>query len=297
MSDIFPAKWAIGPPAPSWLSYIARILMAAVLILVSHWVFAYLGGVALDPVSDGKGGNDTGHLFNYHPILMTLGFGVFMSEAIITYQAPLVSGISRPARKLVHMTLHILAAISIIMGLLAAFKSHSLKLPVPIPDLYSPHSFLGLTAVTFVAVQVLVAFASYVYPKTSLSHRMALGPVHRFLGMSTWIMGVAAMATGIQEKVTFIQMGKALSGVDLYSNLVRIPAIILVLLPLLAMAVLYHQAPSAAASTSASEHYLKESLLENNGVGSAVLAVSSRDGTHARSNHGRRSVEQNEDNF
>jgi hypothetical protein len=96
MNDyIMPAKWVIGPPAPSWLSYIARALIVTVLTLVIHWVHVYLGGVALAPVPDGKGGNDTGHLFNYHPILMTLGFGVFMSEAVLTYQAPVVPGISR----------------------------------------------------------------------------------------------------------------------------------------------------------------------------------------------------------
>ena len=49
------------------------------------------------------------------------------------------------------------------------------------------------------------------------------------------------LQTGLQEKVTFIQFGKALAGEALYSGLVRLPAATLVVLPLMAMAVLFHQ--------------------------------------------------------
>ncbi|GFH06378.1 cytochrome b561 domain-containing protein, partial [Haematococcus lacustris] len=56
-------------------------------------------------------------------------------------------------RKTVHWVLHSLALLCIALGLLAAYKSHSLKLPVPIPNWYSPHSFLGLTTMALLAVQ------------------------------------------------------------------------------------------------------------------------------------------------
>lgn len=57
-------------------------------------------------------------------------------------------------------------------------------------------------------IQILGALCFYVWPRLSLSHRLALGPVHRFWGMAAWLAGLGAVATGLQEKVTFLQMKK-----------------------------------------------------------------------------------------
>ena len=78
-----------------WLSVLARALSLTILILIGKWVDQYLGGVASGPVPDGKGGNDTTSLFNWHIIIMTLAFGVFMPEALLAYQSPLVPWLNR----------------------------------------------------------------------------------------------------------------------------------------------------------------------------------------------------------
>lgn len=59
-----------------------------------------LGGVALGPTSikDKPDENSTTKLFNWHPILMTLAFGVFMAEALLAYRAPLLPWIDRSVR-------------------------------------------------------------------------------------------------------------------------------------------------------------------------------------------------------
>jgi hypothetical protein len=62
-----------------------------VLIIVAWWVGARLGGVAASP--DASGG--TQRLFNWHPVLMTLAFPVFMSEALLAYRAPWANGAPR----------------------------------------------------------------------------------------------------------------------------------------------------------------------------------------------------------
>lgn len=90
-----PQKWAIGPPAPWWISGLARCLSILIMILMGHWVDKFLGGVALGPVQDGKGGNDTTGLFNWHLICMTLVFAVLMPEALMAYVAPLVPWLTR----------------------------------------------------------------------------------------------------------------------------------------------------------------------------------------------------------
>lgn len=93
-----------------------------------------------------------------------------------------------------HYTLHSCALASALLGLWAAFQSHNLKLPVPIPNLYTSHSYLGMTTMALLLAQFCIGFCSYLYPKASLSDRLALGPVHRFLGIATWVTGLATCA-------------------------------------------------------------------------------------------------------
>ena len=47
----------------------------------------------------------------------------------------------RSQRKIVHASMHTAALIAVILGLVATFKSHTLKLPTPTPNLYR-HGFL-----------------------------------------------------------------------------------------------------------------------------------------------------------
>ncbi len=53
-----------------------------------------------------------------------------------------------------HAALHTLAVICVILALIAAFTSHTLKRPVPTPNLYSPHSYLGIMTVILLGAQV-----------------------------------------------------------------------------------------------------------------------------------------------
>ncbi|KAF5837034.1 eukaryotic cytochrome b561-domain-containing protein [Dunaliella salina] len=147
-------------------------------------------------------------------------------------------------RKKVHYSLHMCAVVLAAVGIWAAFASHNLKLPTPIPNLYSPHSYLGMATIVLLGLQFLVAFWAYLYPKASLSQRTALGPFHKFVGRAVWCMGLAAMATGIQEKTTFLQTGKGLSGDALYGGIIVLPGVALLMLALLACLVLFHQTPT-----------------------------------------------------
>ena len=67
----------------------------------------------------------------------------------------------RPQRKLMHAALHTLAVICVALALVAAFDSHTKKRPVPTPNLYSPHSYLGLTTLVLLAAQVRLPYTPY----------------------------------------------------------------------------------------------------------------------------------------
>ena len=69
----------------------------------------------------------------------------------------LCHAVCRPQRKLMHAALHTLAVICVALALVAAFDSHTKKKPVPTPNLYSPHSYLGLTTLVLLAAQVRLA--------------------------------------------------------------------------------------------------------------------------------------------
>lgn len=60
----------------------------------------------------------------------------------------------REVRKRIHLGCHLAACLCIALGLVAVLQSHRLSRPVPMPDWYSPHSYLGLTAMTLVGLQV-----------------------------------------------------------------------------------------------------------------------------------------------
>lgn len=91
-----PAVWPwLGPPTPTWVKIAARLSMLSLLGLTVLWI-SKLGGLSLSPdVTVNVSGNNTGRLFNWHPLLMVLAFGVFMPEAILSYRSSLAPGSSR----------------------------------------------------------------------------------------------------------------------------------------------------------------------------------------------------------
>lgn len=71
------------------------MLQLVTLILVATWVYKYLGGLSFSPKYINLKANDTGGIFNWHPLLMTLAFPVLMGEALLAYRRPLNSNLDR----------------------------------------------------------------------------------------------------------------------------------------------------------------------------------------------------------
>lgn len=166
-----------------------RLLQLGIFLLLTIWIFGYLGGLSLSPVVHDPADpstNDTSALFNWHPLLMMLAFVGCMTEAIMVYStAPSSLGYhipetNRPLKKLVHGVLQCAALLLSVLGIVAAIMSHTLKEPTPMPNFYSTHSALGVLTLVMMVGQGVLGMMAYVAPQWSLHARQAFSPMHRF---------------------------------------------------------------------------------------------------------------------
>lgn len=90
-------KYLVGPPPPAWLTSVTRVVEVSTFVLTAVWVFNELGGLSTGPtmVDVQKDVNDTNKLFNWHPLLMSLAWPVFMAEAVLAYKVPLIPSMDR----------------------------------------------------------------------------------------------------------------------------------------------------------------------------------------------------------
>ncbi|XP_070771234.1 plasma membrane ascorbate-dependent reductase CYBRD1 [Enoplosus armatus] len=161
------------------------------IIFVLRWALHYKEGLAWD------GGLAE---FNWHPVLIVTGFIFLQGTAIIVYRLPWTWQCSKLMMKLIHAGLNFLAFSFAVVSLVAAFDFHN---GAKIPNMYSLHSWLGLTAVILYCAQLVVGVGMFLIPATPASWRAAYMPLHIYSGLFlfTSIIGVALM--GITEKLIF----------------------------------------------------------------------------------------------
>ena len=212
-------------------------------MLLSAWIFGYLGGLSLAPVvkdPEMPETNDTASLFNWHPLLMMLAFVGCMAEAIMIYSTTPSSlsihipDTNRPMKKLVHGALHGAALLLSALGVVAAIQSHTLKKPMPMPNFYSTHSYLGVLTLMMMLGQGAVGILAYVAPQWSLQARQAFSPMHRFFGGATFVVGMATVMVGVQEKTTFLQL---VQHPGVRDGIMQVPAFLQILLAVFTVAV------------------------------------------------------------
>lgn len=118
--------------------------------------------------------------FNWHPLLMVIGLVFLYANGTVylstlqlsTYRlvaynlrvcfllvAMLIYRTQRNVRKrrlkLTHAGMMLFIVLLVVIALVAAFDSHNLAMPHPIPNMYSLHSWVGLTTVILFCCQVI----------------------------------------------------------------------------------------------------------------------------------------------
>ncbi|MCL4160376.1 UNVERIFIED_CONTAM: hypothetical protein GTU68_001319, partial [Idotea baltica] len=118
--------------------------------------------------------------FNWHPLFMVLGLVFLYANALIFT----------------------------IIGLQAVFDSHNLNVdaqnnPKPLPNLYSLHSWLGLSVVILFACQWAMGLITFLAPGFRSAIRSAYLPLHTFFGIAIFVGAVATSLLGLNEKAIF----------------------------------------------------------------------------------------------
>ncbi|XP_014400044.1 PREDICTED: cytochrome b ascorbate-dependent protein 3 isoform X3 [Myotis brandtii] len=125
-----------------YLSVLALSSLGSMCVLFTvYWMWSWHGGFAWD------GSILT---FNCHPVLMVAGLVVVYSAASLVYRLPQSWVGPKLPWKIAHASLHLLAFILTVLGLVAVFRYHNHQ---HIANLYSLHSWLGITTVFFFACQ------------------------------------------------------------------------------------------------------------------------------------------------
>ncbi|KAL4139740.1 hypothetical protein PRNP1_015631 [Phytophthora ramorum] len=183
---------------------LAHTLPALVVVLVGYWMGS---GLTAYPVKDGvvteteTGGFSWIHgdarVFNWHPLLMSFGFVFCSIQAALAY---ISLPFSHAVNKRIHLSLHALGFLSAVAGTVAVFRFHNEH---GITNLYSLHSWLGLSVLILFGAHWLGSFVVFFYPGAEKDARASIAPYHVAIGMSILGLVVATVETGILEKLAF----------------------------------------------------------------------------------------------
>ncbi|XP_054712181.1 putative transmembrane ascorbate-dependent reductase CYB561 homolog [Uloborus diversus] len=181
-----------GPRFKIYQTCFAMIIFLGILIvtLVFIWTKVYLGGFGRS--------DDPLHHFNYHPVCAVIGLVIIYGKGILLFRT--VSKKQKHILKWLHTILLLLVFILSVISLKTVFDSHDKRL-VPIPNLYSLHSWIGLGTVILFSMQLLCGFLSFLYPGIHTTYRRSYMPYHRFFGITIFVLAVISCHSGIMEKV------------------------------------------------------------------------------------------------
>uniref|UniRef100_A0A8C5PJH1 Plasma membrane ascorbate-dependent reductase CYBRD1 n=1 Tax=Leptobrachium leishanense TaxID=445787 RepID=A0A8C5PJH1_9ANUR len=163
--------------------------LAVIFVLV--WVLHWREGLGWD------GGSAE---FNWHPVLVITGFVFIEGIAIMVYRLPWTWRCSKLLMKYIHAGLHLVAIVLVIVSLIAVFDFHN---SAHIPNMYSLHSWVGLTVVILFTLQIVISIVVYLLPFAPDSLRVALMPIHVYSGLLLYGSVIATCLMGITEKLIF----------------------------------------------------------------------------------------------
>ncbi|XP_074659727.1 transmembrane ascorbate-dependent reductase CYB561-like isoform X2 [Tubulanus polymorphus] len=172
---------------------ISQIMGLAVVVMMAVWLSYFHGGFGW--TSDYTDHANIKLMFNYHPLFMTIGIIFLYADGMLVYR------VFRNERKIIIKILHAVIQLSVVVfiavSLKAVFTNHNAS---GNPNLYTLHSWIGLTTVILFGIQWLIGFTMFLFPKASARLRGLYMPIHQFFGVAIFAMAVGTALMGILEK-------------------------------------------------------------------------------------------------
>ncbi|KAL7563321.1 hypothetical protein ACA910_016678 [Epithemia clementina (nom. ined.)] len=191
---------------------LAHLLAIATLFMVYRWIYM-LGGLSW---TKGK----VKLVFNWHPLLMTTAF-CFMTAASLSFRTPWIS-LSRTRRKVIHGLGWFVAAMTMMIALIAVFKSHNDKKSGYIANMYSFHSWLGACVLFVYVLQFLIGGYFFWLSKSPTLKAWVL-QCHVVVGPLLYFAVSITILLGIQEKEGFVGCSYEVDEVNIFPEIRKIP--------------------------------------------------------------------------
>nr|XP_026691139.1 cytochrome b561 isoform X1 [Ciona intestinalis] len=173
----------------SWMVALSQGLGITMVVLMGVWLNTYMGGFAWD---------GSGKEFNLHPLCMICGMVFLYGEAALVYRV--FRQTEKLKAKIIHGSLLLLAFIAVVVGLVAVFQFHNHG---HITNMYSLHSWCGMTTVILFCLQFLIGFLSFLLPGARPSIRKFYLPIHQFFGGAILVLSLVSVISGLDEKLIF----------------------------------------------------------------------------------------------
>ncbi|NXM24290.1 CYBR1 reductase, partial [Oxyruncus cristatus] len=175
----------------------STLLVGFVSVILSLvWVFHYREGLSFFLCIFYFFSSET----QFFPCVTEKGCCLKPSVAIIVYRLPWTWKCSKLLMKFIHAGLNTIAMILAIVAMVAAFDYHNAD---NIPNMYSLHSWIGLTALIFYSLQLVLGFAVFLLPFAPVYLRAVLMPIHVYSGLTIFATVIATALMGITEKLLF----------------------------------------------------------------------------------------------
>ncbi|CAA3031216.1 probable ascorbate-specific transmembrane electron transporter 1 isoform X3 [Olea europaea var. sylvestris] len=178
------------------VSMFAHLLAIAITTLVLVWLLHFREGLAFKSANKPK-------IFNVHPLLMVIGFVLISGQAIMAYKTVRAR---RNIQKIFHLILHFIALAAGIVGIYAVFKYHHES---GLPDVYTLHSWLGISTISLFGLQWIFSFISLWFPGAKPSARDRLIPWHALFGAVIFFMAILSAETGLVERFIFLSLRRS----------------------------------------------------------------------------------------
>jgi len=153
----------------------------------------------------GEGVNySPGPFFNFHPLLMTMGYVLCASAAISTFK--LMPG-SHELRKYIHAAFHSLAVLfsSTSLYVIVTYKNQT-----GYPQFTSIHSWMGIFSYSaylanFVGGLFFFIVLRYCAESSTARLRTLALPYHKFFGLIFWSSTIMAIISGVMDKMWIVE--------------------------------------------------------------------------------------------